>query len=206
MSTALTTGHPWRVIALFSVPLLIGNVVQQLYQVVDAIVVGRQLGVDALAAVGATGSMLFLLLGFAWGLTSGFAIPTAQAFGAGDLDAVRRSVATGTMLTGGMSAALSIGAPFLAEPTLRLLQTPPELLAEATVFTQVSFVGASAVMFFNYLSAVIRGGRRQVRREAVRGGRQERGPPRRGHRPRGGRPGGDHGRGCARHPAACTRH
>ena len=91
MARSLITGHPWRVILLFSVPLLIGNVVQQLYQFVDAIVVGRQLGVDALAAVGATGSLLFLLLGFAWGMTTGFAIPTAQAFGAHDGAAVRRS-------------------------------------------------------------------------------------------------------------------
>ena len=97
MSRSLVTGAPWRVILLFSVPLLIGNVVQQLYHFVDAIVVGRHLGVNALAAVGATGSMLFLLLGFAWGLTSGFAIPTAQAFGAGDHAAVRRSVAAGTI-------------------------------------------------------------------------------------------------------------
>ncbi|MFE6964961.1 MATE family efflux transporter [Agromyces sp. NPDC057679] len=156
MTTSLTTGAPWRVILVFATPLLIGNIVQQLYQVADAIVVGRYLGIDSLAAVGATGSLLFLLLGFAWGVTSGFAIPTAQAFGAGDHDAVRRSVATGTMITAVMSAALTVGAPFLAEPTLRLLQTPEELIVEATVFTQVSFLGASAVMFFNYLSAVIR--------------------------------------------------
>ncbi|MCD5345461.1 MATE family efflux transporter [Agromyces sp. S2-1-8] len=156
MPTSLTTGAPWRVILVFATPLLIGNVVQQLYQVADAIVVGRYLGIDSLAAVGATGSLLFLLLGFAWGLTSGFAIPTAQAFGAADSAAVRSSVATGTMLTAAMSACLTIAAPFLAEPMLRLLQTPEELLAEATVFTQVSFLGAAAVMFFNYLSAVIR--------------------------------------------------
>jgi putative MATE family efflux protein len=156
MSTALTTGRPWRVILVFAVPLLIGNVVQQLYQFVDAIVVGRHLGVDALAAVGATGSMLFLLLGFAWGLTSGFAIPTAQAFGAGDLAAVRRSVAAGTLLTGACSVLLTVGAPLLAAPLLALLQTPPELMADAVVFAQVSFLGAGALMFFNYLSAIIR--------------------------------------------------
>lgn len=156
MARNLTTGAPWRVILIFSVPLLIGNVVQQLYQVVDAIVVGRQLGIDSLAAVGATGSLLFLLLGFAWGVTSGFAIPTAQAFGSGDLDAVRRSVAAGTLLTGAMSVVLTIGAPLIAGPALQLLQTPEELLSEATVFAQISFLGASAVMFFNYLSAVIR--------------------------------------------------
>ncbi|UOE43369.1 MATE family efflux transporter [Agromyces larvae] len=153
---SLTTGAPWRVILVFAVPLLLGNVVQQLYQVADAIVVGRHLGVDSLAAVGATGSLLFLLLGFSWGVTSGLAIPTAQAFGARDHDAVRRSVATGTLITGAMSIVLTVGAPLIAGPALQLLQTPPELLSEATVFTQVSFLGASTMMFFNYLSAIIR--------------------------------------------------
>ncbi|WP_102193520.1 MATE family efflux transporter [Microbacterium aurantiacum] len=156
MATSLTTGRPWRVILSFSVPLLIGNVVQQLYQFADAIVVGRHLGVDSLAAVGATGSLLFLLLGFAWGLTSGFAIPIAQAFGAGDETAVRRSVATGVLLTGITSVVLTIIAPLISESTLVLLQTPEELLAEATVFTQISFIGAGATMFFNFLSAIIR--------------------------------------------------
>lgn len=156
MSRTLTTGRPWRVILAFSVPLLIGNVVQQLYHVVDAVVVGRQIGVDALAAVGATGSLLFLLIGFAWGLTSGFAIPTAQAFGAGDHAAVRRSVTTGTILTAITSAVLTVGAPLISEPLLQLLQTPPELLPQATVFAQVSFLGAGATMFFNYFSAIIR--------------------------------------------------
>lgn len=156
MTTALTTGRPWRVILLFSVPLLIGNVVQQLYHFVDAVVVGRQLGVDALAAVGATGSMLFLLLGFAWGLTSGFAIPTAQAFGARDYAAVRRSVASGTILTGICTLLLTVGAPLLTAPLLELLQTPAELMDDAIVFAQISFLGAGAMMFFNYLSAIIR--------------------------------------------------
>jgi putative MATE family efflux protein len=156
MATSLTTGRPWRVILAFSIPLLLGNVVQQLYQFADAIVVGRHLGVTSLAAVGATGSLLFLLLGFAWGLTSGFAIPIAQAFGARDDAAVRRSVATGVFLSAITSVILTIAAPLLAGPILALLQTPPELMAEATVFTQISFLGAGATMFFNYLSAIIR--------------------------------------------------
>lgn len=156
MATSLTTGRPWRVILSFSIPLLLGNVVQQLYQFVDAVVVGRHLGVESLAAVGATGSLLFLLIGFAWGLTSGFAIPIAQAFGAGDAPAVRRSVATGVLLTGLTSIVLTVVAPLIARPVLELLQTPPELMAEATIFTQISFLGASATMFFNYLSAIIR--------------------------------------------------
>ena len=156
MSTSLTTGSPWRVILLFSVPLLLGNVVQQLYQFADAVVVGRQLGVNALAAVGATGSLFFFLLGFVWGLTTGFAIPTAQAFGARDAAGVRRSVAAGTILTGVATLVLTIAGPLLAEPMLALLRTPPELMAEATVFAQVSFLGSGAMLFFNYLSAIIR--------------------------------------------------
>ena len=156
MATSLTTGRPWRVILSFSIPLLLGNVVQQMYQFADAVVVGRHLGVESLAAVGATGSLLFLLIGFAWGLTSGFAIPIAQAFGAGDGAAVRRSVATGVILTGITSVVLTIVAPLIAAPVLSLLQTPAELMPEATIFTQISFIGASATMFFNYLSAIIR--------------------------------------------------
>jgi len=156
MPKVLTTGRPWRVILAFSIPLLVGNVVQQLYQVVDAIVVGRVLGVDALAAVGATGSFIFLLLGFAWGLTNGFAIPTAQAFGAGDAAAVRRSVAAGAVLTAGTSVVLTVLAPLLAGPALRLLRTPEELVPQATTFAVVSFLGASTMMFFNFLAAIIR--------------------------------------------------
>ncbi|MFT4051465.1 MAG: MATE family efflux transporter [Microbacterium sp.] len=156
MSRSLTTGSPWRVVLAFSVPLLVGNVVQQLYQFADAVVVGRHVGVDALAAVGATGSLMFLLLGFAWGVTSGFAIPTAQAFGARDAARVRRSVATGTILTACFSLVLTVGAPVIAGPLLSLLQTPPELIADATLFAQVSFLGAGAVMAFNYLAAIIR--------------------------------------------------
>ncbi len=152
----LVTGSPWRVILAFSVPLLIGNIVQQLYQFVDAIVVGRHLGVDALAAVGATGALLFLLLGFAWGMTSGFAIPTAQAFGARDFAAVRRSVATGTLLTLATTVLITAGAPLASRPLLELLQTPAELLDGATVFAQISFLGAGAMMAFNYLAAIIR--------------------------------------------------
>lgn len=155
-STSLTTGAPWRVILAFSVPLLIGNIVQQLYQFTDAVVVGRHLGVNSLAAVGATGSVVFLVMGFAWGLTSGFAIPTAQSFGARDGAGVRRSVAAGTILSLITSVVLTVGGFFLAEPMMLALRTPPQLLAEATVFAQVTFLGASTLVFFNFLAAIIR--------------------------------------------------
>lgn len=156
MAKVLTTGRPWRVILVFAIPLLIGNVVQQLYQIADAMIVGRTLGVDALAAVGSTGSLLFLLIGFAWGMTSGFAIPTAQAFGARDQAAVRRSVATGAVLTGAASVVISVAAVVLTGPALRVLQTPPELFDEAHTFAVVSFAGSATTMFYNFLASVIR--------------------------------------------------
>lgn len=156
MSKALTAGTPWRVILLFALPLLAGNVVQQLYQVADAWVVGRELGVDALAAVGSTGAMMFLLLGFAWGMTSGFAIPTAQAFGAGDAAGVRRSVGAGVVLTGAATVAVMIIGAFCSRPLLTLMQTPAELLDDATTFAVISFLGGFATMYFNYLAAIIR--------------------------------------------------
>ncbi len=156
MSKALTTGAPWRVLLVFVVPLFVGNVIQQLYQLADTMVVGRVLGVEALAAVGATSSFIFLLVGFAWGMTSGFAIPTAQAFGAGDARAVRRSVAAGSILTAAVSLLVTVLAPLLTAPALRLLRTPTELVPQATTFAVVTFLGATTTMFFNYLAAVLR--------------------------------------------------
>ena len=156
MTKALTVGTPWRVMVRFAIPLLIGNAVQQMYQVADAIVVGQHLGVNALAAVGATGSMLFLLIGFAQGMTQGFAIPLAQAHGAGDEAGVRRSVAAGTVLTALASILLTSMAPLVARPFLVFLRTPATLLDDATTFAVVNFLGVAAIMFFNYLSALIR--------------------------------------------------
>ncbi|MFT0846992.1 MATE family efflux transporter [Actinomycetaceae bacterium L2_0104] len=156
MTKALTVGTPWRVMVRFAIPLLIGNAVQQMYQLVDAVVVGQHFGVNALAAVGATGSVLFLLIGFAQGMTQGFAIPLAQAYGAGDEQGVLRSVAAGTVLTALTSVLLMVVAPLVARPFLVLLRTPAELLGDATTFAVVNFLGVAAIMFFNYLSALIR--------------------------------------------------
>lgn len=156
MSTPLTSGTPWRVIVMFAIPLLIGNVVQQMYQIVDAIVVGQHLGVNALAAVGTTGGLLFLLMGFAWGMTSGFAIPTAQAFGAGNHADVRHSIVAGTILTALTSLLISVGGVLFARNLLVLLKTPDILIDDATTFAVISFAGMTATMFFNYLSAIIR--------------------------------------------------
>ena len=99
MTNDMTKGNPVKLILLFSIPLLIGNIFQQFYSMVDTIIVGRFVGVDALAAVGSTGSMVFLVNGFVTGLTSGFAVLVSQKFGAKDEDGLRKAVASAVTLT-----------------------------------------------------------------------------------------------------------
>ncbi|WP_158277228.1 MATE family efflux transporter [Serinibacter arcticus] len=156
MTTDLTTGKPLRLILTFTLPLLAGLVLQQLYHLADAVVVGRTLGIQALAAVGATGSIAFLLLGFTMGMTNGFAIPVARAFGAGDADAVRRSVAVGAVLSAIVAAGLTLVGIPLSRQLLIWMATPAELLDGATIFMAVTFAGCSAGIAFNYLSGIIR--------------------------------------------------
>ena len=156
MTTNLTVGPPTRVIAGFTIPLLIGNLFQQVYQFTDAAVVGRMIGVDALAAVGATGSLLFLLLGFTFGASGGLAIPIARAFGAEDFAAVRRYFAASIIISIGIAAAICLAGVFGAHSLLVMMQTPTALMAEAEIFLVISFLGAPVVMAYNLLAAVIR--------------------------------------------------
>lgn len=156
MTRDLTAGPPTRLIVLFAVPLLLGNLFQQLYHFTDAAVVGRLVGVDALAAVGATGSVTFLLLGLSWGSSTGLAIPVARAFGAGDPRAVRRAFAAGAVITAALAVAITVVGTVLARPFMVLLGTPAELLDDATTFLTVTFLGSAAMAAFNYLSSVVR--------------------------------------------------
>ncbi|MCG2802743.1 MAG: MATE family efflux transporter [Cellulomonas sp.] len=156
MTTNLTSGPPARLIASFALPLLVGSVVQQLYSLVDAAVVGRLVGVDALAAVGSTGGLAFLLIGFTLGATSGFAIPVARAFGAGDGAALRRAVAAGALACVGIAVVLTAASVPTARTVLTALNTPAELLDDATTFAAVQYGGLAAMLAFNYLCGVIR--------------------------------------------------
>lgn len=156
MTKDLTVGSPLRVIVAFTLPLLIGNLFQQLYAFTDAVVVGQLLGVNALAAVGASGSLHFLLIGFTFGAAAGLGIPIARAFGAGDLAAMRRHVAAGVMVSAGIALGITLIGELAARPMLRLLGTPTELLPSAATFLTVTFWGAGAIMAFNFLAAVIR--------------------------------------------------
>ncbi len=156
MPTTLTQGSPWRAILAFSIPLVLGNMVQQVYQLADTVVVGRFVGVLPLAAVGATGVLLWLITGFSWGMTAGLAIPIAQAYGAKDEAAVRRSVGVGAWISLGLTVILTLIGTVLIRPLLTLLRTPAELMDDAATFGFISFLFMVAVIAFNYLFAILR--------------------------------------------------
>lgn len=156
MTKTLTSGNPAKLIFLFTIPLLIGNLFQQLYNMVDTLIVGRTLGVNALAAVGCTGGLLFFIIGFVIGFTAGLAIITAQRFGAGRKRAVRRSFAVCIVLSGIMAVLLTAASLIFTRPVLELLQTPPEILDDAHAYISIIFWGIGATMLFNLLANVIR--------------------------------------------------
>ncbi len=152
----MTSGNPTRQIIRFSIPLLIGNILQQLYLVAAMAIVSWNIGMPAMAAIGATGALNFLVFGFFFGLTNGFTVITAQRFGASDYDGVRRSAAISVMLgiaatIVGMAAAL----PF-AEWMLRFMETPEDIFAGATTFWVLLCWGMGATVFYNLFACLIR--------------------------------------------------
>ncbi|MBE6006834.1 MAG: MATE family efflux transporter [Sarcina sp.] len=156
MHQDMTQGSILPVILRFTFSLFIGNVFQQFYNMADTIIVGRYLGAAALAAVGATSTVSFLLLGFAMGLAAGFAVLTAQRFGAGDRDGVRISVASGIMLTVIFSALLTLAGLLLVPRLLVAMNTPADILADAQKYMMIICRGLAASMFYNLLSSFLR--------------------------------------------------
>ncbi|MFB8504937.1 MATE family efflux transporter [Enterococcus durans] len=152
----LTKGSPAKLILMFTVPLLIGNVFQQFYNMVDMIIVGQTLGKNALAAVGATGSLTFLIIGFAQGLTAGLAIITAQRYGAKDYRGLKKSFAASVVISLIVTIVLTVLSLVFIHPMLELMQTPPEIIDQAQTFISIILLGIFASMSFNLLSNVIR--------------------------------------------------
>lgn len=152
----MTQGSPLRLILVFSIPLLIGNAFQQFYNVVDTLIVGRTLGRDPLAAVGAVGALVFAVIGFCFGMSSGFGVIIGQRFGAKDEPGLRRSVTHSVVL----SVITTIILTAICVPCTRLMlqamNTPPELLENATIYLRIIFLGLGATFFYNTLSAIIR--------------------------------------------------
>lgn len=152
----LTVGEPARLIFYFTLPLLAGNVFQQLFGFVDTLIVGRFLGVEALAAVGCTGPLMFLMLGFIGGMTSGFSICTGQSFGAKDFDGVRRSAAICIALSFAASLVLTIIGVAGCRELLIAMDTPPEILDGAYSFISIIYGGVLMFVFLQMLTNLIR--------------------------------------------------
>ena len=125
----MTKGSPLPVILRFTLPLIIGNIFQQLYNMADTIIVGRYVGADALAAVGSTGTIMFLVLGFAQGITAGFTVLTSQRFGAKDTRGVKRSVANGILLALLFTVVLTFFSMISMRPLLHLMNTPENIFS-----------------------------------------------------------------------------
>lgn len=152
----MTEGSPMKLILGFSIPLLFGYLFQQLYNVVDTMIVGRFLGVDALAAVGATGSINFLIIGFCLGVCSGFALPVAQRFGAKDYKSLRKLWANSIWLSAAFGVVMTAATVMLCRWILKVMQTPEDISEYSYQYIIVIFIGIPATYLFNLTSGMIR--------------------------------------------------
>ena len=156
MTKNLTEGDPARLILFFTLPLLAGNIFQQLYAFVDTLIVGRFLGVEALAAVGCTGSLMFLIIGFILGFTSGLSIYTGQRFGAKDRRGVRQSVAVCIELSAAASVVLTVIGVAFCRTFLIWMQTPPEILQGAYDFISIIYGGIFTFVLIQMQANILR--------------------------------------------------
>lgn len=155
-SKDLTTGNPMKLILNFGVPLLFGMLFQQFYNMVDSIIVGKQLGVDALAAVGSTGSINFMVLGFCIGICNGFAIPIAQAFGAKDNKRLKKYIANCVWCSVLFSIFLTILIGIFTKDILIIMRTPSNIFDDAYIYIFIIFMGIPATILYNMVSGVLR--------------------------------------------------
>lgn len=152
----MTDGSPMKLILGFSIPLLFGYLFQQLYNLVDTMIVGQFLGVDALAAVGATGSINFLIIGFCNGVCNGFALPVAHRFGAKDYKSLRKLWANSIWLAGFFAVVMTIATVILCRWILRMMQTPENIMEYSYQYIVIIFMGIPTTFLFNLTSGMIR--------------------------------------------------
>lgn len=152
----MTQGKPYQVILMFALPLMIGNVFQQLYTFVDTMVVGQALGVNALAALGATEWLTFLMFGFIGGLTQGFSVIMAQHFGATEYRILRKSMINAGYLAIMGSIIFTIIGQLMIQPILQLLQTPDEIMELSQNYLRILYAGVPIAMAYNMLAAILR--------------------------------------------------
>lgn len=155
-SREMTSGAILPLLFSFTLPLLLGNLLQQTYSMIDAAIVGRYLGINALASVGASTSVIFLIIGFCNGCCCGFAIPVAQKFGARDYVTMRRLVQVSLKLAAFMSVVIACITGYFCRDILQLMQTPEVIFQDAYLYLLVTFIGIPCTFFYNLLSGVIR--------------------------------------------------
>ncbi|MBQ8834609.1 MAG: MATE family efflux transporter [Oscillospiraceae bacterium] len=152
----MTEGNPLSLIVSFSLPLMVGNVFQQLYTVVDTMVVGKVLGVDALAALGATDWLYWMMLGMVQGVTQGFGILMASEFGAKQYESLRRVVGSSASLSVICALVFLILGQLAARPVLELLNTPSEIMGWSLAYLRIMVLGIPIVMAYNLLACILR--------------------------------------------------
>lgn len=155
--TDMTTGTPWKRIAMFSVPMLIGNIAQQLYNTVDSIVVGHYVGDNALAAVGSAAPLFNLLLVLFVGISAGVGIMVAQYFGAKSREELSHTIGTSITLTALSSLLLMVAAPPVIRSLLKMLRTPDTILEDCAAYLIIMLYGIAGMAYYNILSGILRG-------------------------------------------------
>lgn len=152
----LTVGSPFKLIIAFAIPMILGNLFQQLYNFVDTMIVGHYLGMNALAGVGATGSINFLILGFCMGMCAGFSIPVAQMYGAKDYVKLRKFVANSLYLSIAFSAVITVIVSIFCRQILVLMNTPEDVIEYSYVYILTIFIGIPVTFLYNILAGIIR--------------------------------------------------
>ena len=152
----MTVGSPMKIILSFTLPIFLGNVFQQFYNMADAVIVGKFVGSKALAAVGSTGTIMFLIYGFVVGMTAGFTVLTAQKFGAGDMEGMRKTVVGAGVLSFVIGTILTILFMVFMKPLLILMNTPSDIFADAYAYIMIVSGGILAQMLYNLLSSILR--------------------------------------------------
>lgn len=156
MELDMTKGSPFKLIIRFIIPLVIGNIFQQLYNMVDTIIVGQYVGVHALAAVGATGTVNFLILGFMQGMTGGFTVPVAQYFGAGDYGAMKKSIGSAAVLSAAVTAVMTAVSVACMRPLLQIMNTPEDIFEMSWQYIVIICSGMVCIVLYNLLAGILR--------------------------------------------------
>ena len=153
----MTEGSPWKKIVLFAVPMLVGNIAQQLYNTVDSVVVGKYVGDNALAAVGSAGPILNLLIVLFVGISVGAGIMVSQYFGAKEREKLSTTIGNCITLTAIASLFVMVAASLVAKPLLELLDTPESIIDWCTSYLLILFIGSAGLAYYNILSGILRG-------------------------------------------------